>query len=46
MEFNLTFWIVAWILMGLAFIVATCAILFGAKALDRNNPNPRPPGDD
>jgi hypothetical protein len=40
MTLNLTFWIVAWCLMGLTFVTATGAILFGAKALDRNNEYP------
>jgi hypothetical protein len=40
MTLNLTFWIAAWFLMGLAFITATGAILLGARGLDRNNPYP------
>jgi len=37
MATNFTFWIVAWGWMGLAFISAACAIIFEAKALDKNN---------
>jgi len=37
MTTNLTFWIVAWCWMGLAFITAACAIIFGAKGLDKRN---------
>ncbi len=40
MTLNLTFWIVAWLMMGLTFIAATGAILLGAKALDRDNQYP------
>lgn len=35
MQLDLTFWTVAWCLMGITFITATCAILLGAKGLDK-----------
>ncbi len=31
------YWILAWVMMFLAFLVAFCAITFGARALDRKN---------
>ena len=37
MTTNFTFWVVAWCWMGLAFITAACAIIFGAKGLDKKN---------
>ena len=35
----MTFWIVAWVMMGLAFSTAVIAILCGAIGLDRGNPD-------
>ena len=32
---DLNFWIIAWIMMGLAFVTATLAIILGARGLDR-----------
>ena len=40
MEFYWSYWIVAWVFMGLTFMIATGAILMGAFALDRENEYP------
>lgn len=40
MEFNWSYWLVAWIFMGLTFLIATGAILMGAFALDKENKYP------
>ena len=39
MSSNLNFWIVAWSLMGAAFLAAAVAIIIGAKMLDRQVPD-------
>ena len=31
------YWILAWLMMVLAFVIAFCAIGLGARALDRQN---------
>lgn len=36
MGLSLTFWIVAWTTMGIAFLMAALAIICGAWSLDRN----------
>jgi len=45
MSSNLNFWIVAWSLMGAAFLAATVAIIVGAKMLDRHVPDAPDPKD-
>jgi hypothetical protein len=35
MSLGIAYWIFAWVLMGIAFLTATIAILVGAKNLDR-----------
>ena len=39
---DLNFWIVAWLMMALAFVAAFLGILLGAKGLDRVVPPPTP----
>ena len=39
MSSNLNFWIVAWSLMGAAFLAAAVGIIVGAKMLDRQVPD-------
>lgn len=39
MSSNLNFWIIAWSLMGCAFLAAAIAIIVGAKMLDRQVPD-------
>jgi hypothetical protein len=34
---HLVFWVVAWCWMAVAFITAACAIILGAKGLDKKN---------
>lgn len=44
MSSNLNFWIVAWALMGAAFLAAAVSIIVGAKMLDRqvsDSPDPK-----
>lgn len=36
MSLGLSFWIAAWVLMALAFVTATGAILIGTMRLDRD----------
>ncbi|MGI9495008.1 MAG: hypothetical protein ACR2NK_03080 [Mariniblastus sp.] len=40
MEFYWSYWLVAWVFMGLTFLIATGAILMGAFALDKENKYP------
>jgi len=45
MSSNINFWIVAWSLMGAAFLAAAIAIIVGAKMLDRQVPDSPDPDD-
>ena len=43
MTLNLTFWTIAWCLMGITFVTSMAAILLGARGLDKNNAYPDEP---
>jgi len=45
MSSNFNFWIVAWLLMGAAFLAAAIAIIVGSKMLDRQVPDSPDPKD-